>query len=215
MERDTYRQRLARFLKVDESALGGRQAAGSRARPVRKPLEKAAPETTPAPLDRQSGLSPAHKVEAHVLGMFLRRPDLLNNLDRALEENMLGRMSPADFGYTDHQLLFRLVSESLEQDSVEPERYLVDSLPTTLAGLMGSLMEASASLDPVDDRLLEDLFRSTLALRRRIVDDSVGQLRYLIEEDQLMAATYHQMVMQYTRTRQLLDQARLIKNGRK
>lgn len=215
VERDTYRQRLARFLKVDESTLGGRQVKAARARPARKASDKPVPEPPRETREGQTGFSPVHKVEAHLLGLLLRRPDLLNRLDRALQENMLGRMSPADFGYTDHQILFRLVSESLEQDSVDPERYLVDSLPPALAGLMGSLLEASVNLDPVEDRLLEDLFRSALTLRRRIVDDSMGQLRYLIEEDQLMAATYNQMVMQYTRTRQLLDQARLVRNGRK
>lgn len=153
------------------------------------------------------------KVEAHVLGILLSRPDLLYRLDRALQENGLGRAVPEDFGYTDHQLLFRLVRESLEQDAADPEQYLVESLPAALAGLAGSLLEGAASLDPVDDRLLEDLFRSLLALRRRIVDENVNQLRYLMEEDQLMAENYRQMVLQNTRLRQLLDRARLTRNG--
>jgi cell division protein FtsL len=52
-----------------------------------------------------------------------------------------------------------------------------------------------------------------LAMRRRIVDENISQLRYLIEEDQVMAEPYHQLVLQYSHTRQLLDIAHLTRNG--
>ncbi len=220
VERDTYRQRLARFLKVDERALsGGGAAKGARTRgtprreaPRREPTRPAAQppekERTPA------AIAQAQKVEAHLLGHLLRRPDLLYRLDRALQENNLGRMIPDDFARTDHQVLFRLVRASLEQDGAEPERYLVEHMPEALAGLMGTLMEQSP--DPErPDHLLEDLFRAALAMRRRIVDENISQLRFMIEEEQLMAEPYRQMVLQYTRTRQALDQARLNQNGQK
>ncbi len=213
VERDTYRQRLARFLKVDERALASGQARGPKARRVR-PTAEETPPAREAVAGAKPAVSPLHKVEAHLLGLLLRRPDLLYRLDRALQENSLGRMSPEDFVVTDHQALFRLVRESLEQDSADLDRYLLDHLPAPLAGPMSALLEGAAELD-LDDRLLEDLFRSALAMRRRIVDDNISQLRYLIEEDQLMAEPYHQMVMQHTRTRQLLDRARLTQNGHK
>ncbi|MBI4731248.1 MAG: DNA primase [Chloroflexi bacterium] len=213
VERDTYRQRLARFLKVDERALASGQARGPKTRRARPTAEEIPPRREAA-AGSKPAISPAHKVEAHLLGLLLRRPDLLYRLDRALQENSLGRMSPEDFVVTDHQALFRLVRESLEQDSADPDRYLLDHLPAPLAGPMSALLEGAAELD-LDDRLLEDLFRSALAMRRRIVDDNISQLRYLIEEDQLMAEPYHQMVMQHTRTRQLLDRARLTQNGHK
>ena len=217
VERDTYRQRLARYLKVDERALAGGGAGagkGSRTRQRRPGGEETPAQTEAGTGSRTAVISPAHKVEAHLLGHLLKQPDLLYRLDRALQENSLGRMSPEDFGLSDHQVLFRLVRESLEQDSADPDRYLLDNLPGMLAGLMGVLLEEAAAVER-DDRLLEDLFRSALAMRRRIVDDNISQLRYLIEEDQLMAEPYHQMVQQCTHTRQLLDRARLTQNGQK
>lgn len=213
--RDTYRQQLARFLKVGEHTLLGRQVSSPRARRPRPRVEQPAQAGEQPPAGKPVVLSPGHRVEAHMLGILLRRPDLLNRLDRALQENALGRMSPEDFGYTDHQMFFRLVRESLEQDSADPDRYLADNLPAPLAGMMGSLLEGAANLDPLDDRLLEDLVRAALALRRRIVDENINQLRYLIEEDEVMAENYRQMVLHYTRMRQLLDQASPNQNGRK
>lgn len=214
-ERDFYKQKLARFLRLDERTLLGRQVPMAiRSSHPKKQVDSVSSKKEVDADARVEILSPVYKVEAHLLGLLLRRPDLLYRLDRALQENSLGRMSPEDFVVTDHQALFRLVRESLEQDSADPDRYLLDHLPAPLAGPMGALLEGAAELD-LDDRLLEDLFRSALAMRRRIVDDNISQLRYLIEEDQLMAEPYHQMVMQHTRTRQLLDRARLTQNGHK
>jgi DNA primase len=198
VERDTYRQRLARFLKVDERSLAGTDAGTQK---TTRPRRRAAVDESPKNRETEVGKrketsSPAGKIEAHLLGHLLRTPDLLCRLDRALQENSLGRMAPEDFGLTDHQVLFRLVRESIEQDSFEPEKYLVDHLPGMMAGLMGSLLEEAVRVER-QDHLLEDLFRTSLALRRRIVDDNLS----------------HQLMRQYTHTRQLLDQARLIRNG--
>ncbi len=213
VERDTYRQRLARFLKVDERTLATSDARA--AKPTRSRRRVAAEETS---IDRKAEAggrkeitSPAGKIEAHLLGQLLRTPDLLCRLDRALQENDLGRMAAEDFTVTDHQVLFRLVRESIEQDSSDPDKYLVDHLPGMMAGLMGALLEEAARVER-QDQLLEDLFRTALALRRRIVDYNLNQLRFLMQDGQLMADSYHQLVQQYTRTRQLLDQAHLAPN---
>jgi len=105
------------------------------------------------------------------------------------------------------------VRQSLEQDSADPERYLTESLPPVLAGVASNLLAETEKLELAEDRLLEDLFRSLVAMRRRIVDENINQLRFLMEEDKLMAGNYQQMVLQNTRLRHLLDQARLIRNG--
>jgi DNA primase len=213
VERDTYRQKLARFLRVDESALIGRRAQGPKARRPRPVLPVSERDT--AAQYKPTTVFPAQKVEAHVLGLLLRHPDLLFRLDRALQENSLGRMSPEDFGNTDHLVLFRLVREALEQDAADADHFLVEHLPESLTGLMGSLLEGSLDLDQNADHLLEDLFRGVLAMRRRVVDENISQLRYLIEDDQMMAEPYRQMVLQHTRMRQLLDKAHLNQNGHK
>jgi DNA primase len=219
VERDTYRQRLARFLRVDERALFGAQARGPRARRPRPRAE------TPAQAQEVSAVaapprSPSHRIEAHLLSVLLRRPDLLYRLDRALQEQELplNRMAPEDFEYTDHQMLFRLVRQSLEQDAHDADQYLHQNLPVALADLTDELLAKSVttnslSLDPVDDRLLEDLFRGVIKIRRLGLDESINQLRFLQEDAQqqgdLRAASYLEMVSQYRRSRNALDQASL------
>jgi hypothetical protein len=128
-------------------------------------------------------------------------------------------MSAEDFGYTDHQIIFRLVRESLEQDAADTDRYLLEALPEALAPLAASLQAEVGELDPVDDRLLEDLFRGTLKIRRASLAESINQLRLLQEEAQqssdLPAAAYREMVQQHSALLLLLDQAQIKRNGRR
>ncbi len=218
IERDTYRQRLARFLKVDERSLIGAQARGPRPRRPRPRLEAPTQEPVQAPVSAPA-VSPSHKIEAHVLGTLIRRPDLLYRLDRALQEAALGRISVEDFGYTDYQVLFRLVHQSLEQDDEESGQYLRHNLPPALEGLVDELAAKVGELDPLDDRLLEDLFRGVAKIRRMALTESINQLRFLQEEAQqsgdLRAASYREMVQQYSAHLRSLDQAQLKQNGRR
>jgi hypothetical protein len=162
--------------------------------------------------------SPSYLIEAHILGILLRRPGLLYRLDRDLQESALSHLSPEDFEYTDHQVLFRLVRQSLEQDAADADQYLHQNLPPALADLTDELLAKSAttnslSLDPLDDRLLEDLFRGVIKIRRLGLDESINQLRFLQEDAQqqgdLRAVSYLEMVSHYRRSRNTLDQASL------
>jgi hypothetical protein len=166
-------------------------------------------------------MSPSRRIEAHILSLLCLRPDLLYRLDRALQEAALARMTPEDFGYTDHQVLFRLVRQSLEQDAHDPDQYLRQNLPPALENLADELIAQAGELDPVEDRLLEDMFRGVVKIRHMALNESVNQLRFLQEEAQqsgdgdLRAASYREMVQQHTMLLRSLDQAQLKQNGRR
>jgi DNA primase len=217
VERDTYRQRLARFLKVDERSISGRQVQVPKMRRPRPRVE------TPAVQEKTTALvpalSPSHRGEAHILGLLIRRPDLLYRLDRGLQEASLSRMTPEDFGYTDHQVLFRLVRQSLDQDAHDAGDYLRKNLPPSLENLVDELAAKPGELDPLDDRLIEDLFRAVVKIRRTALTENITQLRFLQEDAQqsgdLRIASYREMVQQYSTLLRGLDQAQLNQNGRR
>jgi DNA primase len=217
VERDTYRQRLARFLKVDERSISAGQARGPKVRQPRSRVEipNAQREVPPAVTPT---FSPSHKGEAHILSLLIRRPDLLYRLDRGLQEAGLGRMTPEDFGYTDHQVLFRLVHQSLEQDANDASDYLRQNLPPSLESLADELAAKPGELDPVDERLIEDLFRAVVRIRRTVLTENINQLRFLQEDSQqsgdLRIASYREMVQQYSTLLRSLDQAQLKQNRR-
>jgi DNA primase len=213
VERDTYRQRLARFLRVDERSLAGVQSAVQKMRRPRLHPQTPAAEQKPVPETPKGSQSPSHRTEAHILSLLLRRPDLLYRLDRLLQEAGLLRMAPEDFSSSDHQTLFQLVRQSLEQDGEDPDRYLIDHLPESLAGLMGSLLALTVKLDPLEDRLLEDLFRGVVKVRRTALNENINALRYLQEDGQqagdLQSAFYRETVQQYSTLLRKLDQAQM------
>ena len=221
VERDSYRQRLARFLKVDERVFIGTQTRGQK---IRRPQPRIGTpvqaQETPLPA-AAAAISPSRRIEAHILGLLILRPDLLYRLDRALQEAALNRMSAEDFGYTDHQVIFRLVRQSLEQDAHDADQYLHQNLPPSLENLVDELSAQAGKLDPVDDRLLEDMFRGVVKIRHMALNESVNQLRFLQEEAQesgdldLRAASYREMVQQHTRLLRSLDQAQMNQNGRR
>lgn len=209
LERDTYRQQLARLLRVDERALAGRPAVAPRPRRPRLPLEQKQAQVQVEP-QAFAISSPAHKLETACLGILLNRPDLLFRLDRFLQQDDLGVLRSEDFGYTDHQVLVNLIRESLEQDDTDPAQYVAANLPENLTALWEEL-STQIEQDPVEDRLLEELQRNVLFLRRLSVRQSLTQLRFLQEDAQqkgdLRAASYEQLVLQHTLLLRKLDQA--------
>ena len=109
VERDAYRQRLARTLRVDERAL-----AGALRQPPRPARRGPARQKPPAAAGIAGAITVAHRtfeLETHILRLLLRQPDALHPLDRSLLENQLSRLGAQDFEHTEHQLLARKVIE--------------------------------------------------------------------------------------------------------
>ena len=209
VERDTYRQQLARLLRVDERTLiGAPSGVSRRRRPRSRPESTSIPAETPVAM---VVVSPAQKTEAYFLTVLLSQPELLYHLDRALQEAGLSALTIEDFGYTDHQILIRLIQQSLEQDEVDPQRYVKANLPGSLVGLCDDLLAGAGELDPIEERLLEELLRSVIKLRRCGLGESINQLRFLQEEAQqqgdLRTMSYQKLVLQNARLLRDLDQA--------
>jgi DNA primase len=182
VEREDYRQRLARLLRVDERALIGimpTERGGGRRRARRA---EAAP--TPEGAPQIAAETSSYSLEAHCLGVLLRRPDLLNPVNRLLQEAGLERLSPQDFQHARHQDILRLFQESIEQDMAEPRDFVFNSLDLPMMELADSLLEHTAQVDPGDERELTELMRGLLRLRRRNLDQETEYQRFLMEEAQ-------------------------------
>lgn len=210
IERDTYRQRLARLLRVDERTLLG---AGKSARPRSdyrrrpEPSRSAQVHATPAPVFQST-----QALEAHCLGVLLRRPDQLYKIDRDLQQEGLSRLLVDDFQNVGYQEIFRLIHESVDQDMAEPLNYVLGNLSLEMMDLADDLLGRTEKLDPNEDRVLEDNLRAVIDLRTRGVRQSIEYLRYLMEEDQEKgdpkASQYQKAMVQHIQTLQRLDQAR-------
>jgi len=186
VERETYRQKLARLLRVDERALMGARPARSRSSAERTYRNA---RQAPAKVTEASQPSSAALLEFHCLGVLMRRPDLVYQLDRAMQEYSLPRLSVNDFQRAEHQTLFQFVQESLDQNVSEPLHFVLNSLSLPLMDKADDLLQRTSKLDPVEDRVFEDVLRAILNLRILYVRESLDYLRFIMDEAQQQGDT--------------------------
>jgi DNA primase len=207
IEREAYRQRLARLIKVDERLLVGGEGTS---RPTRRRSRLTQPVAREPKLDFvfQAGNA---LLEAHCLGILVRRPELVFHVDRALNEARLSRLSRLDFERAEYQAIFGLVEESLAQDRSEPMNYVLNRLSLPLMEIVDNLLERTDKLDPKEERVLEDMMRALLEIRRRQVTEVINQLRYQMDEavktGELRTKEYEEGIAKCTRALRNLHQA--------
>ena len=185
VEREDYRQRLARLLRVDERSLVGAQSAArsprrgsyQRSAEGREARTKASP---PPALNT----SREEKLEDHCLRMLLRQPDALYLLDRNLQKAGLMRLTAEDFERSDHHMLASLIIQSLEQDDLDANQYILEKLPETLQDLVRELLAPFAKTvltdgEPTPEKLIEDLVRTVMRLRHSRTRKHLDQLIFM------------------------------------
>ena len=206
IEREDYRQRLARLLKVDERTISTSPVAAG-GRPARRRVTTPAPE--PAWKPQEPGRKPlGFALEEHCLLLLMRQPDACYRLDRALQQAGLGRFSAQDFESAEHQALARAILEALEQEEMDPDIYLRDRMPEDLQERASQLRQPLQKGEPNADQLLEDLVRSMQKLRLLRVNEGLQQMRYLQEDaSQDGVNPYAEMIVQYMQVRARLDKA--------
>ena len=208
VEREDYRQRLARLLRINERALISARPAPARTH-TRRGRPSAADKAPAAPAATLA--QPSQASETFVLKALLRRPDLLYLLDRSLQKASLGHIALQDFNHTDYQLLLRLVQQALEQDDLDPQQFVLASIPEELLDLAQDLLQPPTRPDPPMDAQLDALYRAVIRLRANHLTESLEQLIYLQQDLQqqgdLRALPYQDLLMQHIRARDLLDRA--------
>ncbi len=208
LERDAYRQRLARLIKVDERRLVGFEGTSRRPRRRTRLLQSSPVESKPD-FAIQDGNA---LLEAHCLGILVRCPELVFHIDRALHEAHLIRLSRLDFERAEYQAIFELVEESLAQDHSEPMHYVLNCLSLPLMEIVDGLLERTARLDPKEERVLEDIMRAVLEIRRRQVNETVNLLRFQMDDaaqgGDLRTREFEESMARCTQTLRNLHQAK-------
>ncbi|OQY89695.1 MAG: DNA primase [Anaerolineae bacterium UTCFX1] len=207
LERDTYRQALARMLRVDESALIGAPVRGPRLRRPRQ-VERGVEAKKP-----QAVLSivSSKKAEEYLIGMLLQKPELLYKVDRRLEEGHLPPLGADDFDYTDYQILFHSIRDALVQDQVDPRAFALSAIPETLQETSQTLLAQLEMVTLLDDRLVEELLRSIKRMREDATSEMLALRQHLQREAQdsgdLDSVTIYQAeVLNLTRFKRALDE---------
>lgn len=221
VEREAYRQRLARLLRIDERVLVPPRAAPARPRRRNAVTIGPAPAAASRLVETTAGTHKlAQSLERHILRLLLRQPDALYKLDRTLQQAGLGRFAWQDFEMAEHQLLSRLILQALDQDHMEPSQYIQAHLPEEVRPLAEELSAPLtppaplAQSEPTPEQLNEDLVRTVMRLRHVRLTEGLKQLSSMQQDLQEQAGAAkeadRELMMQYSqfiRTLSLLNLA--------
>jgi len=209
IERDTYRQRLARLLHVDERVIQEALPAAPRSKPASRRSSAQAPAAPAKPLAPTTISSFAQEV--HCLGILLRQPGLLYLVDRKLRQDGLERLSVEDFDHADHRAIIGLLQKSVDQDIAEPLNYVLNELSLPMMELADELLARTSELGPNKERVMEDLMRGLLDLRQRKLRQEIEYQRYLFVEAQQSGDSQttqnSQTMVKLAEVKRLLDRA--------
>lgn len=186
IERDAYQQRLARLLEIDERTLLNYQPSQPTRSRQSTQFRRPQPQTQDTEAaKREPGIKRKGELyEAHCVGILLHDPELLYRVDRELGKDGLERISEKDFQNTSFQIIVNTMKKALRQSEVEPKVYVMEHLAGDLADVAQELFKRTADLNPKADRVLEDLMRAFLSLRKWRVEHSISHLRFQMETSQ-------------------------------
>ena len=211
IERDTYRQQLARLLKVDERTLLGSQRVSQRPRRrserVEDPVRLGVSARFEKGVDNRS-----QSLEGHCLTLLLFRPEGVYDLDRVLKTFGLEEFSANDFDSVENQLISRLLMEGLDQDAQDTLPYVRERLPVELEERFQSLIKADTLEKKLGEKVHQDLVRAVINLRLIRINATLSQLRFLQEDPELPGEEKTELgkqMLQLTLARGKLDKASL------
>jgi DNA primase len=206
VERDTYRQQLARFLKVDESALMGSQKVSQR--PRRQLERRNDPRRSDQTVITVNLAQRIRQMETHCLSLLLCHPGFLYDLERALKRTELEKFTINDFEDTRNRSMAELFFKAVNQDQQDEVEYLLEHTGVELDDALKEILDGRPEPGKSDDKLLEDLFRTLVSLRLIHINQTLSQLRFMQEDSSPEdLAALLPLLMQNTQARGRLDRA--------
>jgi DNA primase len=182
VEREAYRQMLARRLKVDERALMAyRKRPGKKGQPGRTE-----PGARPGPRH--------DAIERFCLGVLLQRPDLIYRIDRELQQLELDRIEEEDFNGVERRMIFRVLRRAIEQHDVEPREHWRRELQAPLDELAEQLVNALPIVEIEEPRVASDVLSRFFDLRKRRLVARTNELQFRLLSAQEDSETDHEDV---------------------
>ena len=219
-EKDSYKQKLARLLRVHERALiemamkPSPRAAPSTQPKLSSPPPAPQPESESAPREDEGAMSEAviDRLESYCLGALVLYPDLVAKADRQLREWKLAPLTADDFAHTDLQIIFGALKAALNQHQVDPGDYLQLQLENTFVPYLHKLIQAAQDVSNEDRRRVEDVLSAVMRLRKRNIDKALHELRFLQEDahaqaDEELSHVYQEQIYNLVKSLQKVTNA--------
>lgn len=179
IERDGYRQMIARKLRIDEHTLLGirrPQAQGRRTWREKNSQKKGADPENSLIVNNTN-----KQFEFLCLNILLENPELLPKVDRTLQQANLKGISPDDFVDTQSQTLLRLLQNSFEQDESDQGHYVLTHLDETTREAYEDVMRIGA-VEGTADRLISEIVRVVVQIRHLRLRENMSMISSLLDD---------------------------------
>ena len=208
VERDTYRQQLARLLKVDERALLGSQKVSGRSRRPAVSSGNSPAQAQPI-VETRSVDNRSLQLEKHCLALLLQNPERLYELERALKVAGLERLSAGDFEDSQNNELANLLLKGNRQDEMDTLVYIKEHASDDLIERLREVTTDYLVREKDEEKLMADLYRTLATLRLVRINQVLNQLRFLQdgEDSDPEDKALQSMILSNTMARGKLDQA--------
>jgi DNA primase len=179
VERETYRQHLARRLRVDERALLDWRP---RSQPRRK-KRRIDPAMRVDSFERREKDAP---LERFCLGLLIQNPEMLYRIDRQLLALEMERLSELDFSGTVNRIIFQAIQQALAQDVEEPAHFwrdvLDDSLHEVADGMSLDLSQLKdfVGMELEQPKVTDEITARFFQLRKRNLEENLSKIQFLL-----------------------------------
>jgi DNA primase len=195
IEREHYRQLLARRLRIDERALLKITIPSGRRRAEPPPPEPTSGSRSAPGKVSADGLGMSTVISGETIGTELRRSDFLRQcflhpavvpmIDNLLAENEQERVEPADFYKPDDRAIWRFLRSQVDTGVIASQGNLWDSLEDQfLRDRVQTLLSLPDGPDLVAERLPYTLTTSVLDWRQEHAKGLIGEMRHLFSDQE-------------------------------
>ena len=214
VERDAYRQQVARVLQVDEQALlmlSGQNRRSRRQRDARPAADNTVKPGAGIGLNQTINV---HAMEQLVVAYLVKNPDQIYRINRFMQNQKLERLNVEDFQSSEHQQMLEAVYLAVKQNEQDPDSFLQETLAEgDLAVLFPETSGESQEEKKVDEkRELEDILYTIMRMRQNSVNTRIQDYRFLQDNQESPPEIDEQRafqvnLMKLIRMRGILDKA--------
>ncbi len=182
VERDAYRQQIARVLKVDERALLNLAVPAKRTHRSRKKIQ----QTDNQPASTVSFLFNEYEkinlVDQEILAYLIKLPESKYKIDRFLRSSGLNHLTVSDFTSTENQHFAKLIFDSLSQDDLDPVDYITSRIEDESIFTEIERSHPPATPDEKKNselRQLEEITRLVMQTRQLSINQQIKDFQFL------------------------------------
>ena len=214
VERDAYRQQVARVLQVDESTLLLLSSSNKRRRrSIKDEQGNRKQPLTQTGLDT-SNLENIRTMEKYIIHYLVKDPEQIYRINRYMQSQDLERLTVNDFQFSENQQLLEMVNQAIKQSDVDPDQYLQENLEDDIAAALetNAVPDKNGEFKIDEKRELEDIIRTIMLIRQYAVNAQIQEFRFLqdnqsetVDESDMQA--FQKNLMKLIRMRGVLDKA--------